>query len=574
MCWNYKTGELVSEMITGENVSNVRWSPKLPSIYSTTSENGNVTINTLSSEEITTYAPKWYKTPVFARFGRNNRLAVLMEDKPTEMQQFQLQKTNDKTFQELTQFEKIYSETEKTNDHAKFCDLKLAENLSPQSKLHWTFIKALLNSDKANYAGNVIEALGLSKNEIIKQAENYTGKTHRKKDEGSPKQQNANSTKAPRNNNYDFTLMSNKDTEAFFDQLSQVSTQKMDQKAAPKSSEIRKDSNLEQEIMALETISKNVNWDAGIEKIIKQNILIGNYEGAVDCALKCGRNGEALLLAYSHSPELFEATANAFFVASKDTFIKNVFKNIVEKQNKEIAKGYSLESWREVAALAISKKPDEFQEIMNIIGTRLLEEKNNQDEAILCFLLSRNIERLIEIFKKKIDTLPQNSSARRSAVINYTEKFVVLLQVLNVVIRSNPDFDRIIEEFVLLAVEYDMHFLAYKVLLFAGDKSFRVMELRDLLYHSSEEVASHFKPPPFPFKVEVVTAKIQNKVDQKKRANETKPIFNNPPQQGKQEQQTQPPQDNSRKAGPGGPANRPDMFVPARNVAPVKGLTN
>jgi hypothetical protein len=27
----------------------------------------------------------------------------------------------------------------------------------------------------------------------------------------------------------------------------------------------------------------------GKEKIVKQNILIGNYEGAIDAALKCGR---------------------------------------------------------------------------------------------------------------------------------------------------------------------------------------------------------------------------------------------------------------------------------------------
>lgn len=46
-------------------------------------------------------------------------------------------------------------------------------------------------------------------------------------------------------------------------------------------------------------VSKNFNWDAGIEKIIKENLLIGNFEGAIDCSLKCGRNAEALILAYA-----------------------------------------------------------------------------------------------------------------------------------------------------------------------------------------------------------------------------------------------------------------------------------
>ena len=26
-----------------------------------------------------------------------------------------------------------------------------------------------------------------------------------------------------------------------------------------------------------------MNWDAGIEKIVKENLIIGNYEGAIDC---------------------------------------------------------------------------------------------------------------------------------------------------------------------------------------------------------------------------------------------------------------------------------------------------
>ncbi len=38
-------------------------------------------------------------------------------------------------------------------------------------------------------------------------------------------------------------------------------------------------------------MSRNINWDAGNEKIIKENLLIGNTEGAIDCAMKCGRTG-------------------------------------------------------------------------------------------------------------------------------------------------------------------------------------------------------------------------------------------------------------------------------------------
>lgn len=46
-----------------------------------------------------------------------------------------------------------------------------------------------------------------------------------------------------------------------------------------------------------ETVSKNSNWDEGVEGIIKRNLLIGNLEYAAEVALKAGRTAEALLIA-------------------------------------------------------------------------------------------------------------------------------------------------------------------------------------------------------------------------------------------------------------------------------------
>ena len=49
--------------------------------------------------------------------------------------------------------------------------------------------------------------------------------------------------------------------------------------------------------MITETVSKNINWDEGVEGIIKRNLLFGNLEYAAEVALKCGRTAEALLIA-------------------------------------------------------------------------------------------------------------------------------------------------------------------------------------------------------------------------------------------------------------------------------------
>lgn len=45
----------------------------------------------------------------------------------------------------------------------------------------------------------------------------------------------------------------------------------------------------EVENIKYDMVPRNFNWDMGKEKLIKENMLIGNYEGAIDAALKCGR---------------------------------------------------------------------------------------------------------------------------------------------------------------------------------------------------------------------------------------------------------------------------------------------
>ena len=37
-----------------------------------------------------------------------------------------------------------------------------------------------------------------------------------------------------------------------------------------------------------ETVSKNINWNFGSEKLIKDSLLIGDLEHAVEVAMKCG----------------------------------------------------------------------------------------------------------------------------------------------------------------------------------------------------------------------------------------------------------------------------------------------
>lgn len=82
--------------------------------------------------------------------------------------------------------------------------------------------------------------------------------------------------------------LSNEEAEGFFTNLvASAPAPSAEHVPEVKKGRIRGDSLADQNV---EHVSKNMNWNEGVEKIIKQSILIGNLEEAVDCCLKVGRS--------------------------------------------------------------------------------------------------------------------------------------------------------------------------------------------------------------------------------------------------------------------------------------------
>lgn len=78
--------------------------------------------------------------------------------------------------------------------------------------------------------------------------------------------------------------LTKEEAEGFFSNLGEILPAKPEMQRVPS-----KDLNLQELGGAVDHVSRNMNWNEGVEKIIKQNMLIGNLPGAVDCCLKCGR---------------------------------------------------------------------------------------------------------------------------------------------------------------------------------------------------------------------------------------------------------------------------------------------
>lgn len=112
-----------------------------------------------------------------------------------------------------------------------------------------------------------------------------------------------------------------------------------------------------------ETVSKNINWNLGSEKLIKDSLLIGDLEHAVEVAIKCGRDAEALLIASTGSQELFNKVKNSFFSKNKDLFIKNIFSSIINRDFQQLLEYNILKEWKEYILYSLTylvKNKDDF----------------------------------------------------------------------------------------------------------------------------------------------------------------------------------------------------------------------
>lgn len=119
-------------------------------------------------------------------------------------------------------------------------------------------------------------------------------------------------------------------------------------------------------------------------------MLIGNYEGAIDAALKCGRTAEALIIAYSIDQTTFNNTLKTFCTETTDRFISGILRHIAFKDTEELVNRYDLDKWKECVALIFSlSSADRRKALLSKLARRLSSEsKDHEDAVISCYILA------------------------------------------------------------------------------------------------------------------------------------------------------------------------------------------
>lgn len=457
VCWNYKNSEIIETVDFDEEIIQATLSRQIPNQYTVTLKSGTVVLGQLTSEKIANIPPKWFTPAARCAFSASNTLVSFNDSQPQKLffrsVQPKVHPALSDSVQQLVECidvlppkagpESVYQLIAEKIDQAKDAEAESQE---------WQMIKTYETQNPMD----LIQALGFSYKDIEKRAEDYTGKVHNKSAGQQEEEKQSHRVTKVAKKTTGFANIDAQAAEDFFGSLASQVNKKQEKaevmsQGVPHSKKLAAKNDEDQAVLSYETVSKNVNWDTGIEKIIKQNLIVGNYMGAIDCAMKCGRVAEALLIAYSQNKEAFEDAMNSYFVSNTDLFVKNVLRNMVKKNIDEIALIYDMGKWRECACIIATqaKSASEFQAQMLKLADRFVHDRNDYDQAILCALLSKNYDKIITLYWDRLNVqLPQfNALQRKVQICSVLQKLAVIRTCLQG--PPHPIFDKLVYELVL-----------------------------------------------------------------------------------------------------------------------------
>uniref|UniRef100_A0A4W3HML6 Protein transport protein Sec31A n=1 Tax=Callorhinchus milii TaxID=7868 RepID=A0A4W3HML6_CALMI len=242
-----------------------------------------------------------------------------------------------------------------------------------------------------------------------------------------------------------------------------------------------------------------------VDGLIKQALLTGNFEGAVDLCLHDNRMADAIILAIAGGQDLLAKTQKKYF-AKSNSKITRLIDAVVTRDWPEIVQSCDLQNWKEaLAALLTYARPDEFAALCDLLGSRLESEDDSslQAQACLCYICAGNVEKLVACWDKA------QGGSSPLALQDLIEKVVVLRKAIELRQGTNNNgvgdvlAEKMSQYANLLAAQGSL--LAALSYLPIDTSQVKIMHLRDRLFRAQGEQALGQQSAPFPDQMQQVT---------------------------------------------------------------------
>eukprot|EP00578_Thalassiosira_sp_NH16_P006546 CAMPEP_0181106352 /NCGR_PEP_ID=MMETSP1071-20121207/16486_1 /TAXON_ID=35127 /ORGANISM="Thalassiosira sp., Strain NH16" /LENGTH=1086 /DNA_ID=CAMNT_0023189753 /DNA_START=165 /DNA_END=3425 /DNA_ORIENTATION=+ len=238
------------------------------------------------------------------------------------------------------------------------------------------------------------------------------------------------------------------------------------------------------------------------ENTVKDALLVGNFEAAVECCFRSGNLADALVLASCGGADLWQKTQAEYFAReSKRRPFLSLVSAVIHDQLTDLVTVSDPGKWKEtLAVLSTYGKSEEFPALCAALGDRL-EGAGDLANASLCYMCALNLDRAVKFWKLTLKNATEGGTDMTDllGLQDFIEKVTVFMQAMD---SSHELEDDVANLFAVYSKA-----LANQGLLVAASKYLKgetqeCKELRDRIYRSRmgrfcpDLMAS---PPDFPY---------------------------------------------------------------------------
>lgn len=443
-----------------------RWNPHNPNFFATASFDGKISVQTIQNTRNETAgaiadqnqaldgedffaraqtqpqvsnfslpkAPKWLERPCGASFGFGGRVVSIgLSEKGKRGSNIKI--TPFEVDESVGKATETFETALKEGDLRSICETRATDAASEEDKSDWKVIEALISE---NPKKGIIEYLGFQDQSADEAAESLA-KLGLDKEEETNGEEKKEPEKEPEKEKQSRGpgAKKHKRLQSMFNDTTPEADAFLSDIAASKEAKINNPFQ----------IFNGSESDA--EKGITRALLLGDFERAVDVALKEDRLSDAFMIAICGGPKCVEKAQEHYF--SKQTDGPNYIRllaSIVGKNLWDVVHNADLSNWKEVmAALCTFADEKEFADLCEALGDRLedqiraSDDKAARKDASLCFLVGSKLEKVVGIWteelreneQKGLETATDSSSfsVHVRALQGLIEKVTIFRQVTN-----------------------------------------------------------------------------------------------------------------------------------------------
>lgn len=120
---------------------------------------------------------------------------------------------------------------------------------------------------------------------------------------------------------------------------------------------------------------------------------------------------------------------------------------------------------------------------MSQLGDRFLNERKDESNALLCYMLAKNATKSMQIFRKQLEALPKNSKQFKTKLVKLIKVSLILYDLCQVDIQFEEDLDYLALQLAYKAIAQQQHLVAYHALQATSGSCPKIQKLKDLLYN-------------------------------------------------------------------------------------------